>query len=167
MYDAAGVKRELKRSRVVRYVPSDPEDQAELEKVFQVAWETPGLTVWLDESIGPTGPNTCPKHLRRILVQGRSKKIRVFAGAQRPVGFTPWLRTQADHFVIFAGRIASRDLLDLSLEMGYDSPRQLRDALQKLNVQYGAMGKYAHLHFERATGQIWARPPLPAWMLKL
>lgn len=167
VYDARGVARALKRSRVVRLVLDDDKDRALLEAVFEIAFRTPGLTVLLDEAIGTTEPNYAPRWLRKILVQGRSRGVRVWAGAQRPVGFTTYLRNQADHILVSAQRWSTADLRDLAVEMGYDNPRQLRDQLQRLNRQYGELGRFAFVHFERATGKLWARPPLPEWMRKL
>jgi DNA helicase HerA-like ATPase len=166
-YTVKEVRRELKRSRVIRFKPADPFDQAMMQELFGLVFETPNLRWWLDESIGPTGPNVAAPNLIRVLVQGRSRGLGGFAAAQRPVGFTPYLRNQADHVVIFAQRWSTADLSNLSTELGYDRPAQLRDQLMSLNRQYGDLGRYAHIHFERATGKLWARPPMPEWMLRL
>lgn len=155
--------------RVIRYVPTKAgEDRDELNDVLDQAFRQGNVRVWLDESIGPTGPNYWPSALNRILVQGRSRGVTVWAGAQRPVGFAPNLRAQASHVVVFARPYMTRDLTDLAGEMGvFDSPRELRQALLDLNAEHGKLGKFAHLHFERQTGQVWALPPIPEWMLKL
>lgn len=160
-YTPEQVKRGLKTNRVVRFVPTDVFDQELWNKIFKIVYETPNLRWWLDEAIGVTTPNGAPRNLIRVLTQGRSRGLGGFAAAQRPVGFTPYLRNQADHLVIFAQRWSTRDLQDLSVELGFDSPKDMRSVLDHLRAQYGELGRYAHLHFERATGKLWSRAPLP------
>ena len=152
--------------QVISYVPKDGgTDRDEMEKLFEAAWGVRGLTILLHESIGPTGPNTWPRSLNRILVQGRSRGIRVWAGSQRPVGFAPNLRMQADHIILFARRYAPRDLQELYMEMAFDNAKQLQAELHRLNQRYGDKGKYAHLWWERDTGDVYRMPPMPEWML--
>lgn len=167
-YKAAKSAEVAAANRVIRFVmPARADEQALVDDLFALVYDTPHMRWWLDESIGTTGPNTIAPSLKDVLVRGRSRGQGGFAAAQRPVGFSPYLRNQADHVVIFAQRWSTRDLSDLSTELGYDSPRELRDTLTALNHQYGALGKFAHIHFERGSGRLWARPPLPEWMLKL
>lgn len=165
-YTPEQVKRGLQTNRVVRFVPTDVYDQELWNKIFKIVFETPNLRWWLDEAIGVTTPNGAPKNLIRVLTQGRSRGLGGFAAAQRPVGFSPYLRNQADHLVIFAQRWSTRDLQDLSVELGFDSPKDMRAVLDNLRAQYGELGRYAHLHFERATGKLWSRAPLPDHLRK-
>lgn len=152
--------------QVISYVPKDGGgDREELEKLFDAAWDIRGLTILLHESIGPTGPNTWPRSLNRILVQGRSRGVRIWAGSQRPVGFAPNLRMQADHIILFARRYAPRDLQELSMEMAFDNARDLQRELELTNRRYGDKGKFAHLWWERDTGDVYRMPPMPEWML--
>lgn len=165
-YSPQEVKTALKKNRVVRFVPNDPFNQDVWNDIFKIVFDTPNLRWWLDEAIGVTTPNGAPKNLIRVLTQGRSRGLGGFAAAQRPVGFTPYLRNQADHLVIFAQRWSTRDLQDLSIELGFDSPKDMRRVLDDLRAQFGDLGRYAHLHFERATGKLWARPPIPDHLRK-
>jgi hypothetical protein len=170
-YKEAKTAEQAAANRVIRFVwpdgQTDAQDQVTMNELFGLVYATKDLRWWLDEAIGLTGPNTIAARLKDVLTRGRSRGQGGFAAAQAPVGFTPYLRNQADHVVIFAQRWSTRHLTDLATELGYDSPRQLRDELMALNRQYGDLGKYSHIHFERANGKLWARPPLPGWMLKL
>lgn len=151
------------KAPVQRYIPRDPTDQDELEAVYVQIFAQRDLLVLLQEVIVVAPPNGAAKHLKLVQTQGRSRGIQHIAESQRPVMFEPLLRSQADHLILFNRSLPTRDLTDISREMGFDRPMDLqREVIRNQRTK----GDRGYLHFERSTGRIYSYPPLPEWIVK-
>lgn len=165
--------------RVTIYVPRDPEDRApggEYDRLFEWVWTEdiagrpngPGITVWLDETYGPTSSQQAPPNLKKSLKQGRKYNQRMLYAAQRPVDVWPDLKAMASDIIVMAQPLPPRDEKYLADELGFRQARAFGHELRKIAAQYKTsddperdVGIYAFLHWQRKTRRIYAMPPVP------
>lgn len=76
------------------------------------AWKEEGWTIAADETYYLTSILKMEKQLNMILTQGRSKKLTIVAGMQRPAWISRFALSQATHAFIF--RCEGRDLTTLA-----------------------------------------------------
>jgi hypothetical protein len=88
-------------SRFVLYPPYDKQ-RFEFAQVLDRVWRQGGWTVNIDELYQIDGLFRLGAFVNRLLTQGRSEKISVVCGMQRPVGVTRFALSQAAHVICFA-----------------------------------------------------------------
>jgi hypothetical protein len=84
----------------------------QINSAINLAWKQEGWTIAADEVYYWTSVLRMEKPLNMLLTQGRSKKLSVVAGMQRPAWISRFALSQATHAFIF--RCEGRDLTTLS-----------------------------------------------------
>lgn len=104
---------------VKRYVLDPPHDKQldEFWSATDIAWRDGGWTVYLDELFYLTGlkdrTRSFNKRVEMLLTQGRSNKLSIVCGVQRPAWVSVFAPSQATHLVAF--RHSDLDLKRLQL----------------------------------------------------
>lgn len=83
-----------------------------IANMIATIWKQEGWTVAVDETYYWTSQLKLEKQLNMLLTQGRSKKLTIVAGMQRPAWISRFALSQATHAFIF--RCEGRDLITLS-----------------------------------------------------
>jgi len=83
-----------------------------ISNAIALAWKQEGWTLAVDETYYWTAVLKLEKQLNMLLTQGRSKKLTIVAGMQRPAWISRFALSQATHAFIF--RCEGRDLTTLS-----------------------------------------------------
>lgn len=85
------------------YAPSFYDQTVEIfEKFFNWIFERGNTVLWIDELMSIGTANSYPKALGRLMQQGRSKNVGVFACTQRPSGIPAIVPANCTYFVIYA-----------------------------------------------------------------
>ena len=153
--EAEQVRRIDWNARTVRFVPGNQSERL-FNDLYAAIWarasEGHGLCVWLDESYGPTDAHRSPRWLKRVLTQGRKRRIMHLACMQEPVNVMPALYSQAEHVALFelAGR--PDDLAALSRRFGMNE--------RELALELGRLPKYGYLLSSLGQERPLAMPPL-------
>ena len=166
-YDAVQVKgkpdqlrKAIQRNRVVEYVFNDALDMNEADKVYRELARWSDITVWLDESYGPTTSGKVARGLAQLLQHGRFKRQRHVAATQRPRHIAKPLLTEADHIVFYPMGFAAEDFDTVAANMGL-KPAELEAIVATLLRDRRALGPYAHLWYDRTTNVVHRRPGVP------
>lgn len=93
-------------------VPKYEDQRREAARLFETAWLEGGWTVAVDETYYATNILKLESYINKLLTQGRSKRITVVAGMQRPAWVSRFALSQCTHAFIF--RMEGRDLTALS-----------------------------------------------------
>lgn len=146
------------RARTIHFVPR-AQAERQFDDLYAAIYDRGHLTVWLDESYGPTTANRAPRWLRTVITQGRKRKIRHLAATQEPMNVLPVIYSQAEHVFLF--RLTGRpdELGRLSPRFGL-SVQELGDELQRL-PDFGYLRASTS-----APGAVYRMPPLPAELLE-
>lgn len=121
-----------------RLLPEYEDAEREFQAAMRKAWREGGWTVYLDELyyLEDLG---CKNLIRQLLTQGRSKRVSVVCGCQRPANVTRYALSETTH--IFSGIVGDkRDLDTLKHFIGED----FVDELQSLTI-------YHFLYYNKRT----------------
>jgi hypothetical protein len=141
------------RCRTIRYVPRTLA-QREYDELYRHVWVVGDLLVWLDEAFGPTTEHVTPPWLKRVVTQGRKRRITHLAATQRPAGIERTIVNQSEHAFVFR-MVDPDDIAAISYRGGALRPRELADALAELP-------EHGFLYHTLGAREIRAMPPLPA-----
>lgn len=72
---------------------------------FRFCFERQNTIVWIDELMGITSAQIIPDQLKRVITQGRSKNVAVWACTQRPAGIPQIIPANCTHVVGFTLRL--------------------------------------------------------------
>lgn len=112
-----------------------------IANTLNLIWKQEGWTLAVDETYYWTHVLKMEKQLNMLLTQGRSKRLTIVAGMQRPAWISRFALSQATHAFIF--RCEGRDLVTLSQAL---SPK-VTDPVQKLRG-------HDFVYFNRATREV-------------
>lgn len=86
------------------YVPTfeEQQDGETINKFFGWVFERKNTIIWIDELMSIGTATKVPYNLRRVMQQGRSKNIGVWACTQRPSGIPLDVSSNCTYFFIFA-----------------------------------------------------------------
>lgn len=133
---------DLKTSKFVLDTGFDPARQYyEIYNTIGLAWKQEGWTLAVDETYYWTAVLRLERQLNMLLTQGRSKKLTIVAGMQRPAWISRFALSQATHAFIF--RCEGRDRITISQAL---SPRVLGPL--------GELKQYEFVYFNRATREV-------------
>lgn len=147
------------RARTVHFVPRAQSEKT-YNDLYAAIYDRGEMTVWLDESYGPTTSNKAPRWLRTVITQGRKRKIRHLAATQEPMNVLPVIYSQAEHVFLF--RLTGRpdELARLAPRFGL--------TVQQLGDELAGLPDFGYLRASTsAAGQVYRMPPLPASLLEL
>jgi energy-coupling factor transporter ATP-binding protein EcfA2 len=128
---AADMARHPDINRWVLY-PEHGEQAAEFSRAMATVWKERGWTLYLDELYYLTTQLKDREHdienrINMLLTQGRSKKITVFCGCQRPAWISLFAPSQATHLIAFRHNdIDLRRLRDVGNRAWADTIQSLR-----------------------------------------
>ena len=122
-------------------VPSYDLQQFQLARTMDRVWREGGWTLAVDELYYATDILRLQRPINKLFTQGRSKRITVVAGMQRPAWISRFALSQSTHAFIF--RCEGRDLTSLSQAL---SPR-IVPYVDKLSG-------HQFCYFNRATREI-------------
>lgn len=133
---------DLKTKRFILDSGFDPGLQRfHIANTIKLAWKQEGWTIAVDETYYWTSVLRMEKQLNMLLTQGRSKKLTIVAGMQRPAWISRFALSQATHAFIF--RCEGRDIITLSQAL---SPRIARPVEELRGHDF--------VYFNRATREI-------------
>lgn len=137
--------KDLMNLKVKKFV-LDPGISPDLQRyhianTINLAWKQEGWTLAVDETYYWTHVLRLEKQLNMLLTQGRSKKLTIVAGMQRPAWISRFALSQATHAFIF--RCEGRDITTLSQAL---SPK-IADPVEKLRG-------HDFVYFNRATREV-------------
>jgi DNA helicase HerA-like ATPase len=112
-----------------------------IANTINLAWKQEGWTIAVDETYYWTSVLRMEKQLNMLLTQGRSKKLTVVAGMQRPAWISRFALSQATHAFIF--RCEGRDLVTLSQAL---SPKVVKPVEELRGHDF--------VYFNRATREV-------------
>ena len=141
------------RCRTVHFIPR-AQSMALYNDLYAAIFDRGDLTVWLDESFGPTTANRAPDWLGTVVRQGRKRRIRHLAASQEPLNILPVLYSQAEHVALFQLTGRPADLRNLQSRFGLSA-----DTLQ---AELDRLPKYGYLRSTIGDPTIYRMPPLPA-----
>ena len=150
----------IRKHRVVEYVFADALSLDEADRVYRELVKWHDLTVWLDESYGPTTSSQVARGLAQYLQHGRFKRLRHIAVTQRPRHIAKPLLTEADHIIFFPVGFAAEDVDTVAANMAL-KPRDLERIVATVLRDRDALGPYAHLWYDRTTNELHRRPGVP------
>lgn len=132
---------DIRESRFVLY-PKYEDQRWQFALALEKAWRQGTWTVNIDElyqidSLYRLGPL-----VNRLLTQGRSERISVVCGMQRPVSVTRFALSQAAHVICFA-----QEGRDLKTVVEATTPR-IEDAVKRLR-------RYEFVWYYRKTRELW------------
>jgi hypothetical protein len=140
------------RFRTIRYVPRRL-SQREYDDVYAAIEARGNLLVWLDEAYGPTTSASCPLFLRKVITQGRKRRITHLTTTQRPARIEPTLLALSEHAYVF--RLVHPDDVDrVAQRVGADK-RELAQLLAELP-------DHGYLYSAAGGRELVRMPPLPA-----
>jgi transcriptional regulator with AAA-type ATPase domain len=132
----------LKVNKFVLDPPFAPELQRyHIANTISKAWKEEGWTIAADETYYWTSILKLERQLNMLLTQGRSKKLTVVAGMQRPAWISRFALSQATHAFIF--RCEGRDLTTLSQALSPKVVKPVED-----------LRGHDFVYFNRATRQV-------------
>lgn len=95
----------VKRSEFTKIIyvpPFEEQDMDHYEDLARYVYETGNTRLWVDELMLFTeGVQRYPKHLKAILVSGRSRRATVLCCTQRPLGIPAICIANSQHFFVF------------------------------------------------------------------
>lgn len=100
------------RERKFLLTPRYELQQYEASKAMEIVWREGGWTFAIDETYYATAILKVERQINKLFTQGRSKKISLVAGMQRPAWVSRFALSQASHAFIF--RCEGRDLVTIS-----------------------------------------------------
>ncbi len=133
---------DLRTKRFVLDSGFDPVNQRyQIANSIALAWKQEGWTLAVDETYYWTSVLRLEKQLNMLLTQGRSKKITIVAGMQRPAWISRFALSQATHAFIF--RCEGRDLITLSQALSPKVVKPVED-----------LRGHDFVYFNRATREV-------------
>jgi hypothetical protein len=145
--------------RTIRYVPHRPGDLREMEELYHAIYARGGVLVLADEveDVAPVGRT--PAAVRRVVKQGRKRKITHLAATQRPFGVDPAVLSESEHALIFR-LVRQQDVAAIAPRLGLETD-ELFTTLRELP-------KHGHLYHTIEEADVIRRlPPMPASYLEL
>lgn len=129
--------------RINRFLlhPEYNRQQFEIGTFLEKAYKDGGWTVAIDEAYYATQILKLERPINKLLTQGRSKKISVVIGVQRPAWISRFAISQATHAFIF--RVEGRDLKALSDALSPTVVKPIQD-----------LREHDFIYFNRATRQV-------------
>lgn len=97
----ASPRPDFSSSATWRVVPTDPDDLDFAGALYGWLFDHPPVTIWADEAMTISHSNELPLGVRRVLFQGRKRKITHIACSQRPAGVNPGVWAQSEIWAIF------------------------------------------------------------------
>ena len=92
---------EIETPKII-FVPDFEEQTEELfERFFQWCFRRENTMVWVDELMSVGTANRYPRTLGRIMQQGRSKNVALWACTQRPSGIPSIVPSNCSYFFVF------------------------------------------------------------------
>jgi len=143
------------RARTIRYTPRRFSAR-EFNELYGAIYHRGDVLVWLDEALGPTSAHSTPMMVRRVITQGRKRRITHLATSQRPAGIERGLVSLSEHVWVFR-MVDPDDIQTVSTRLGL-SPRELGEELRQLPHQ-------GFLYHEAGSGPIRQFGPLPAGLV--
>ena len=146
--------------RTIRYVPRRG-DRREYDELYAYIWERGDLFVWADELEDVAPAHGTPWRVRKVVKQGRKRRLTHAGATQRPVGVDRSVVNQAEHAYIF--RLVDRDDVDvLAFRVGIDSHALAAELRELPSPQDTYTG---FLYHRVGQPSVTAFPPLPpAWV---
>lgn len=84
------------------FVPDyDEQNEETYNRFFRWIFERGNCILWIDELMSIGSVNSFPKELGRIMTQGRSKGVGVWACTQRPSGIPAIVPSNSSYFFVF------------------------------------------------------------------
>lgn len=143
------------RARTIRYAPRTL-SKREFDDLFAAIYHRGDLFVWCDELEDPLPAHGAPTYARKVVKQGRKKRITFGGATQRPHGVERSAINQAETAFVFR-MVDEDDIATLSYRLGLTT-RQLADALR-------ALPQHGYLRHTIGEPNIVQMPPLPAHVL--
>ena len=92
---------EVETKKII-YVPDyDEQTQDNFNQFFRWVFQRGNTILWIDELMSVGTVQTFPKELGRIMTQGRSKNVGVWACTQRPSGIPSIVLANCNYFFVF------------------------------------------------------------------
>jgi hypothetical protein len=113
----------------------------EFHRAMELIWTQGGWTLFLDELYLLDDKLGLGDDIETLFTQGRSKRITVMAGLQRPTGVTRFALSQATHNISFG--LEGRDV------------RLMREINERWAQAIAQLRRYEFAWFYRPTRQIW------------
>lgn len=133
---------DLKNSKFVLDSGFDPNLQHyNIANTIALAWKQEGWTLGVDETYYWTSVLKLEKQLNMLLTQGRSKKLTLVVGMQRPAWISRFALSQATHAFIF--RCEGRDLTTLAQALSPKVVKPVED-----------LRGHDFVYFNRATREV-------------
>lgn len=92
---------DFKHSLTWRCVPSVPGDLEYYDRLYQFLFDTKNVTIWCDEMDDVAPTYQWPNGVRRVIKQGRKRKIAHIACSPSPVGVNPGVWKQSALWAVF------------------------------------------------------------------
>lgn len=143
------------RARTIRFVPRRL-TAAEFDELYRAIYAQGNVLVWLDEALGPTTAHSTPLWLRRVITQGRKRRITHMAATQRPHGIERTLVNQSEHAFVFR-LVDPDDIQTMSYRLGMSA--------RELATELGVLPQWGFLYHELGQREVQRFPPLPAGLI--
>ncbi len=140
------------RVRTIRYVPRSFSAH-EFDDLHRAIYSQGDLLVWCDEAEDVAPVHRTPRWVRKVVKQGRKRRITYLAATQRPHGVERSIVNQSEHAFVFR-MVDADDLLALSYRLGL--------TVRELAAELNALERHAYLYHELGVDPVRRMPPLPA-----
>lgn len=89
-------------TKKIIYVPDyDEQNEETFNKFFRWCFERTNTVIWIDELMSIGSVQKYPRELGRVMTQGRSKNVGVWACTQRPSGIPSIVPSNCSYFFVF------------------------------------------------------------------
>ena len=92
---------EVETKKIIYVPPYDEQNEDTFNKFFRWIFERGNTILWIDELLSIGTVHSFPKELGRLMTQGRSKNVGVWACTQRPSGIPSIVLANCNYFFVF------------------------------------------------------------------